>query len=394
MISLIPYIKQEIAPGDLQDAIVELYRLDAAIGSNIPDSLREPMTYLLRVVNSYYSNKIEGNPTRPADILHAQEDGEQESPNDDLLEIKQHIEIQTRLANSHVSDKDVCTSAFLRKIHQSFYDGVPEKFLEIKHPGTNEVIRIVPGEFRQRNVKVGTHIPPDYTELNGYLSWVEDIYQPNRIHGTGKILAAAAAHHRLMWIHPFLDGNGRVGRLFTDNYMRCAGLGAYGLWSMSRGFGRDTGAYYNALARADMTRQGSTDGRGILSDRGLLYFTNYFVETALDQIKYFSALLEPKKLDERIAVYFEMRSRGALMSANGKTLPILKIEARDIYRKLLYSGPQTRSELQKLLGVSEGTLRVLISQMEKAGLVKAEPKKPISLRLSPSSIELLFPHLW
>ena len=123
-------------------------------------------------------------------------------------------------------------------------------------------------------------------------------------------------------------------------------------------------------------------------------FTNYFVETALDQVKYFSALLEPKKLDERIAVYFEMRSRGALMSAKGKTLPILKIESRDIYTKLLYSGPQSRSELQKMLGISEGALRALISQMEKAGLVKAEPKKPISLRLSPSSIELLFPHLW
>lgn len=394
MIQVTTYIRQDSAPGELQDAVVELFRLDAALNSNIPDSLRKPMTYLLRVVNSFYSNKIEGNPTHPAEILHAQEEGEQGNPTDDLIEIKQHIEVQTRLANIDVEKEVVCTPAFLSKIHKSFYDNLPQKFLEIKNPGNGDVIHIVPGEFRQRNVKVGTHIPPDHSELKGYLEWFEKTYQPNLIYGTGKILAAAASHHRLMWIHPFLDGNGRVGRLFTDNYMRCAGLGGYGLWSMSRGFGRNTDAYYEALASADMKRQGSTDGRGILSDRGLLKFTEYFVETALDQVKYFSALLEPKKLNERIEIYFEMRSRGALISAKGKTLPPLKIESREIYRKLLYSGPQQRSEIQKMLNVSERTLRTIISQMESAGLVKAEPKQPISLRLSPSSIELLFPYLW
>jgi Fic family protein len=395
MISLNPYIKQDKAPGELQDATVELYRLDAALHSNIPDSLRKPMTRLLRLVNSFYSNKIEGNPTHPADILHAQEEDEQGGNlTDDLLEIKQHIEVQTKLANNDIEREVVCTPDFLRKIHKSFYDGLSQKFLEIKNPDNKEIIIIVPGEFRQRKVKVGNHVPPEYSELNGYLEWFKTIYQPNIIHGTTKLLAAAASHHRLMWIHPFLDGNGRVGRLFTDNYMRCAGLGGYGLWSMSRGFGRDTDSYYEALASADMIRQGSYDGKGILSDRGLLKFTEYFIETALDQVKYFSALLEPKKLNERIEIYFEMRNRGALISAKGQTLPTLKIESKDIYRKLLYSGPQPRSEIQKMLDVSERTLRTIISQMDDAGLVKAEPKQPISLKLSSSSIELLFPYLW
>jgi Fic family protein len=394
MTSITPYIRQDSAPGELQNSIVELYKLDAALYSNIPDSLRNPMIYLLRVVNSFYSNKIEGNPTHPAEILHTQEEGEQANPTDDLLEIKQHIEVQTKLANINAGSKEICSPVFLRKLHQSFYDGLPQKFSEIKNPDNGDVIHIVPGEFRQRNVKVGSHIPPDHSELKGYLEWFEKIYRPDDIYGTGKILAAAASHHRLMWIHPFLDGNGRVGRLFTDNYMRCAGLGGYGLWTMSRGFGRDTDAYYEALASADMKRQGSTDGRGILSDRGLLKFTEYFVEIALDQVKYFSALLEPKKLNERIEIYFEMRSRGALISAKGKTLPPLKIESKEIYRKLLYFGPQHRSEIQKILNVSERTLRTIISQMENAGLVKAEPKQPISLTLSPSSIELLFPYLW
>tara|TARA_R110001599_G_scaffold229825_7_gene429062 strand:+ start:298 stop:471 length:174 start_codon:yes stop_codon:yes gene_type:complete len=57
------------------------------------------------------------------------------------------------------------------------------------------------------------------------------------------MLAAAAAHHRLMWIHPFVDGNGRTGRLFTNQHLSYVGLSGYGLWTISRGFGREVEAY-------------------------------------------------------------------------------------------------------------------------------------------------------
>ncbi len=397
MTSITPYITQVKASGELQDLAVELYKLDAILNAKLPDSLRKPIIYLLRVVNSFYSNKIEGNPTHPAEILHLQEAGKQSVPSDDLLEIKQYVEVQIRLANSEISSEVVCTPTFLQNIHKSFYDDLPEKFLAIENPESGEIIRLTPGEFRNRDVKVGRHIPPEPEEVIRLLGWFERIYHPQKIHGIERIFAAAASHHRLMWIHPFLDGNGRVGRLFTDNYMRCAGLGGYGLWSMSRGFGRETKSYYAALSSADRERQGSNDGRGILSDKGLLKFTEYFIQTALDQVKYFLGLLEPQKLNERIDVYFEMRSRGALVSSTGKRLPQIRIEARDIYRKLL-SGPQRRSDIQKMFkekgqNVGEKTLRTLIFQMSNAGLVNAPARQPITLALSPSSIELLFPHL-
>lgn len=394
MTSITPYIPQDTAPGELQDAIMELWRLDAALNSSIPASLRHPMVYLLRVVNSFYSNKIEGNPTHPADILHAQEEGPQPKPSDALLEIKRHVEVQTRLANLDITKERVISNEFLLDIHSSFYEALPDTFLNIENPDTQEIIRLVPGKFRDRTVKVGQHIPPEAEELPGYLNWFQSAYNPTKIHGTARILAAAASHHRLMWIHPFLDGNGRVGRLFTDNYLQVSGLSGYGLWSISRGFGRNTKAYYDALSAADTPRQGVTDGRGILSDKGLLKFTEYFIETALDQVKYFSSLLEPQKLRERIEVYFEMRARGVLTNSRGELLTPLKPEAKQIYNQLLYSGAKTRPELMESLGVSERTLRTIISQMEEAGLVKAPAKQPITLSLSPSSIELLFPHLW
>lgn len=393
MINITPFISQDNAPGDLQDAVVELGRLDAALHANIPDPLRRPMTVLLRAVNSFYSNRIEGNPTHPADIIHAQEEANSEKLSDDLLEIKRHIEVQKSLSLNPVDKLEICTSEYLLHVHREFYEGVPEKFLDVKIDDERK-IRIIPGEFRTCGVKVGKHVPPSAEDLGSYMRWFENSYRLDRLFGITPILAAAGAHHRLMWIHPFLDGNGRTGRMFTDQYLRAAGLGGYGLWSISRGFGRDVEAYYEALKAADQPRTGELDGRGVLSERGLLKFTRYFIETAIDQVKYFSSLLEPNKLNQRIDYYFEMRSRGALINSRGVALEPLRMEARDIYKKLLYHGDQQRSDIQAMLGVGERTTRTILSQMADERLISNDPRKPVSLSLSPNSIELLFPHLW
>lgn len=126
--------------------------------------------------------------------------------------------------------------------------------------------------------------------------------------------------------------------------MRCSGFDGYGLWSITRGFGRGTNAYYAALAQADKSRQGDVDGRGVLSDSGLIYFTKYFIDTALDQVKYFSGQLEPKKLGIRVDYYFELRAKGGLPDSSDKERPLLKIAARDIYRLLLEKGAMSRGQ--------------------------------------------------
>lgn len=392
--ALTPLITQDRAPGDLQDAVVQLMRLDAALHANIPQPLRLPMMNLLRKVNSYYSNKIEGNSTLPADVLRAQEVQADVKDGEDLLEIKRHIEAQKRLTDDPIDEVEICTKSAISRMHREFYEGMPDEFLDIKVNDEGEIVRLVPGEFRKRGVKVGKHIPPTAGDLQSYMNWFEGAYRLDRHHGINPILAAAAAHHRLMWIHPFMDGNGRTGRLFTDQYLKAGGLGGYGLWSMSRGFGRNVEAYYAALNAADHVRKGDLDGRGELSDSGLLTFTRYFVETALDQVKYFSSLLEPRMLNQRIDIYFQQRHKGAFISGKGEVLPALRIEAREVYKDLLYRGDQQRADIQAKLGFSERTIRTLLSQMADEGLIKLEGRKPVSLKLSRHSIEFLFPSLW
>lgn len=402
MIPITPY-SDPSSLGEYQDKIVELYKADSALNQTIPDSIRLSTEWLLRLVNCYYSNKIEGNPTHPKELLKTQEGSgnNNEVVSKSVLELLVHLEAQIKAKASSEEVDSVVSREYIKSIHQSFYKDLPEDMLfvrtkvgDVAVDEDGKTIKVIPGEFRLREVEVGNHLPPTYKDVPSYMRWVEETFMPKKIHGTNRVIAAAGLHHRLAWIHPFLDGNGRAIRLVTDCFMRGAGFGGYGLWSITRGFGRDTKSYYKALARADMERQGSSDGRGILSDRGLLDFTKYFIDTALDQVKFFTELLEPRKLGIRIDYYFEMRAKGGLPGTDGKALPILKITAREIYRLLLEKGAMSRSAVCQHLGKGEQTLRPILKQMDEEGLISAKPKQDIEIKLSTTAVEFLFPQIW
>ena len=403
MISLIPHIKTS-SIGEYQDKIVALYKADAALNQTIPDSIRTSTEWLLRLVNCYYSNKIEGNPTHPKELLKTQEKahkGTNEKASDNVMELLVHLEAQLRTRETGIERTDVTKQEYIKGLHKSFYKGLPDEHLIVKNKEGKTAldeqgnpILVVPGHYRDRDVIVGDHTPPKSSEINGYMNWVETQFCPNRKYGIDGVVAAAGLHHRLAWIHPFQDGNGRTIRLLTDSYMRCSGFGGYGLWSITRGFGRNTEAYYEALKQADQVRQGDTDGRGTLSDRGLTFFTKYFIDTALDQVNFFTGLLEPRKLGIRVDYYFNLRAKGGLPDADGKDLPLLKIAARDIYRLLLEKGSMSRSSICQHLDKGEQTLRPIFKQMELEGLINAKPKQDVQLQLSSTAVDFLFPQIW
>jgi len=401
--NIIPFIPSNKL-GEYEDKLVELYMADAALNKTIPESIRASTEWLLRLVNCFYSNRIEGNPTHPKDLLKTQERGRvntEEHPADSIIELLVHLEAQIKTKEVSAGLTNISKQCFVKELHKSFYSGLPDSFLTVKDKDGREAfdadntpLLIKPGEYRTHPVQVGAHIPPSSEEINQYMAWLEASFDIEKLHGTNRVIATAALHHRLAWIHPFQDGNGRVIRLLTDCYMRCSGFGGYGLWSITRGFGRDKQAYYAALAQADKPRQGGNDGRGILSDAGLIYFTKYFIDTALDQVEYFSGLLEPRKLGIRVDYYFEMRAKGGLPSSSGENLPLLKIAARDIYRLLLEKGAMSRGAIIQHLDKGEQTLRPVFKQMENEGLISAKPKRNVELKLSTTAVEFLFPQLW
>ena len=90
---------------------------------------------------------------------------------------------------------------------------------------------------------------------------------------------------RVPHFRAFPDGNGRVGRLMTHAMFLKAGMGAGGLWSISRGLARGLeyrDEYRTRLAAADSPRHGDRDGRGNLSLEALQSFSLWFLRVALD----------------------------------------------------------------------------------------------------------------
>lgn len=352
------------------------------------------MMNLVQLINSYYSNKIEGNSSAPIDILRAEDSPHEIEGDQGLQEVKRLIDAQRRLVNEPINKVTVCAKVTIARLHRELYVGVPERMLEMQSFEPAISARMVPGEFRKCEVRVGQHIPPTSQQMQLHLNDFARVYRLDWIHGQSRLLAAAASHHRLMWIHPFMDGNGRTGRLFTDQYLKASGLSGSGLWSMSRGFARNIAAYYEMLRAADAQRQGGLDGRGELSDSGLLRWTRFFTETALEQLQYFSKLLEPERLNDRIDGYFEMRSRRVLSASKGEHLHELQIKCRDIYKTLLCLGDQQRADIRARLGLDEPTTHSLLSLMCLEGLITLDCRQSVSLKLSRHSIDFLFPSLW
>ena len=163
------------------------------------------------------------------------------------------------------------------EIHRRFCERLPEELLRVEEPDTRERLRVDPGALRERHVQVGGHIPVSPGAVPRFLDRFEAVY--SNLGKADTILASAAAHHRLLWIHPFLDGNGRVARLMSYAMLREI-IDTGGVWSIARGLARNVENYKMLLAACDGPRRNDLDGRGDLSEEALAEFTGSFSKCA------------------------------------------------------------------------------------------------------------------
>src|SRR6266567_26686 len=226
-----PLLLREDSPkrSNLADLSLELAQKSAGFRKSLPPSMLTSLAGLVRSMNCYYSNLIEGHDTHPVDIERAlKNDYSQDPKKRDLqLEAKAHIAVQRWIDGGGLKGRAVTTEG-IREIHRRFGELLPEDLLLVEDPDTKERIRVVPGELRPRDVKVGTHIAISPGALPRFLKRFGEVY--SHLSRTDSILGAATAHHRLLWIHPFLDGNGRVARLMS-HAMLLEALDTGGVWS-------------------------------------------------------------------------------------------------------------------------------------------------------------------
>ena len=192
------------------------------------------------------------------------------------------------------------TPEALTWLHAQLFDGLPAADLTLADGS-----QMVPGQFRQRAVAVGRHEAPTAASLPLFLARWAEVYGRAR-RGEASIVALAAAHHRLAWTHPFLDGNGRVTRLHTHLVLHALGL-TNGLWSPLRGFARTEARYKALLQAADEHRRGDLDGRGNLTQAGLVDWIHYTLDVCMDQVQFMAQQLQVGSMRDRIhaALAFE-----------------------------------------------------------------------------------------
>lgn len=378
---MFPYFHKK----ELEEKSIKLIRKSSSLGSGLSNITTTQIAGLVRKMNSYYSNLIEGNKTTPIEIEKAIE--ERSAGRKDievkLLEHIAHIRVQTKIDKLLRSDPDydICTPEFICMIHKEFYENLPLKFRVVRN-SSGKRSEVIPGKFRTEDVIVGRHIPPDYSSIGSFLERFCLVYKPEKLGSTGKIIAAAASHHRLSWIHPFLDGNGRTARLFTHAYLIKAGVNTKDLWSVSRGFARDIEKYYRFLDAADQSRKNDLDGRGNLSDKGLSEFCGYFLETAVDQVTFMAGLYDFENIYKRIRNLIEVDGN-------------MKEEAVYILKNVFITGELKRGEALKVTGLPERSARrILKNLLERKLLTSDTPKSAVKIAFPVSAVEYYFPKLY
>ncbi len=340
------------------------------------------LAQLLRSVNSYYSNRIEGQHTHPLDIERALEKDFSREPDKACRQrvAVAHIEAQREIEGWLADDSaDVYATAFLARIHEAFY-----KRLAPEDRVTPEGDPVIPGGWREKDVKVGTHVPPSYASITAFLERAHEVY--GAASGLdGQLIACACAHHRLAWVHPFRDGNGRVMRLQSHAALLKIGVGS-GLWAVSRGFARNVQTYYDRLADADSLRRGDYDGRGNLSEAGLVGFARFFLETCLDQVTFMGEMLDLDKFRQRLRAYVILRSEMSEGIRREAELPLYH---------LFLAGEITRGEFKQMSGLGARTADSLLAALLKAGMVESDTSRgPLRFGLPLEALAYYFPRLY
>ena len=356
------------------------------LDSILPSSTRQVIAPLVRQVNSYYSNLIEGHRTLPGEVEAAMRRAATGPKKEKALVIEAlaHLRVQ-KMVDDAVEDLRFPPTeiAGVCLLHQLFFDELPADMTwsEPRADGSRE--RIIPGKFRLSPVVIGNHIPPAAIDLPVFMAAFHTAYANHATPTPETIAKIAAAHQRFVWIHPFLDGNGRVARLITDSMFTGAGLAADGLWRISRGFARQNAEYKMRLAEADLDRQGDLDGRHNLSQRGMDRWCDFVVETALDQVGFMRSLLSVEKLPARIQAW-------AIKAYPSRTSTRIGM----LLERVLRYGEADRKTVVDLLGVTDRHARRLIAQLEREELVTVTSAGALRPRIPLWVVPSWFPDLY
>lgn len=382
--------EHQLAP--LLEKAADLMRKALSLGAGPGKSVHPELRTLLRNMNSYYTNRIEGEHTRPSDIERAL-----------LQDFSGYADLarRQRLALAHIRTEALCEQEIDHRLsaegpeaarwlyspdalvwlHTALFSDLPEGDLRLADDSA-----LVPGQIRSRGVAVGRHEAPAAKSLPRFIERWQEVYGRAR-QGEASIVALAAAHHRLTWIHPFLDGNGRVARLHTHLLLYAWGLTG-GLWSPLRGFARTEARYKALLQAADEPRRGALDGRGNLTQAGLVAWIDYTLEVCIDQIEFMTMQLDVQGMRGRIhaALAYEAAAHPSGVREEA-LLPLHYLFATQ--------GELGRAQFKAMTGLGDRVATATVSALLNRGFLTTDsPYGSLRFGIPRHALRFYFPALW
>jgi len=389
--SLRPYLPGKTYMGGLKDLAQEVASASAALEGRVAGATADTLGGHLRLINSYYSNLIEGHKTTIPDIEMALQKNFLDDPEKKYAQqlCAAHVETeQTFMAALRTNRaSNICSPEFLSTLHAAFYEHLPAEHRFAHTQDGFSDISVNPGQIRDVNVSVDGRTPhgPGFEELPVLMNEFAKNYDPHRFHGDERLIAMAAAHHRLTWLHPFRDGNGRVARLFSNLYLVLAGINQSNLWSLSRGLSRQKQRYMMELWAADSPEE--KKGKHWFSEQLLADFCNFFLLTCLDQIRFMENLLRLDQIEARIDWYVDMRSKSAKKP--------LRPEASRLLRAVFMRGSISRGRAGEILNMSQRNARRIVAALLDEGLlVSSSHRAPLVIGLPLHVLPYYFPDLY
>jgi len=386
-----PLLPSPAKQGELLERAADVIAASSALGTALSLGPQEDLRTLLRKMNSFYTNLIEGEHTRPSEIdraLASEFSGDQEIARKQRLAIG-HMAVEAEfetMLDEHARDPSqqdpvLYADETLCALHEKLFRDLPDEDRRLKDGSL-----MVPGRMRARQVAVGIHEAPLHSAVPAFLARWREVYAGAR-RGEATLLAISASHHRLAWIHPFEDGNGRVSRLHTHLALYSGGY-TKGLWSPLRGFARTQDRYRSLLKAADEHRRGDLDGRGNLSEAGLVDWMNYVLDVFLDQARFMSAQLNVSGMRDRIHACLQFEETAVKRGVRTEALAPL-------YLLFVTQTEMPRGDFKQMCGLGDRQATQLISDMLREGYLRSRSAHgPLSFAIPARALRFYFPSLW
>lgn len=281
------------------------------------------------------SSKIEGTKTHIEEVLLAKEDVSNEKK-DDWEEVQNYIAAMHQAIT--MLKKMPFSSRLIKETHKILLKGVRG---EHKLPG---IFRTSQNWIGGATINDATFIPPTHNSINDLMSDLEK-YTHNEFLFFPDLLKIALIHYQFETIHPFLDGNGRVGRLLISLYLVDKNILKKPILYLSSFFEKNKSLYYDNLTR-------------VRTHNDLAQWFKYFlvgiIETAQNGIKTFDNIL---KLKAQVEV--KIQSLGSKAANAQKIL------------QYLFKHPMIdATKVIEVAQVSQGTAYTILNQLEQFKILK------------------------